>query len=196
MYENFSQEVRSIPGHRILAANRGEKEEFLKAGISVERDKPLSVLNRIYVDGEGECADFVRAAAEDGYDRLIFPSVERAIRNELTDNASEGAIALFGTNLRQLLLQPPVKNKVAIGLDPGYRTGCKVAVVDKTGKVLDTAVIYPTHSEAQIEKSKATLIAIFSFLVLFLFVSLFALGFIVASVIRTGCSAGSTRSSL
>jgi len=160
MYYNFSAPVNKVLGHRVLAVNRGEKEEFLKAGIKVEADRPLAVLNRIYVDGEGECAEFVKSAAEDAYSRLIFPSVEREIRNELTDNASEGAISLFGTNLRQLLLQPPVKNKVAIGLDPGYRTGCKVAVVDKTGKVLDTAVIYPTHSEAQIEKSKATLKAL------------------------------------
>lgn len=157
MYYNFTQSVSKIAGHRVLAINRGEKEEFLKASIKMEEQKGLDVLFSIYVKGNTSFSDFVEKACNDAYTRLIYPSIEREIRNDLTDAASESAIALFGTNLRQLLLQPPVKNKIAIGLDPGYRTGCKVAVVDRTGKVLNTAVIYPTHSEEQIEKSKNTL---------------------------------------
>ena len=157
MYYEFSQVLTKVADHRVLAINRGETEEFLKAGISVESEKPLNVIYSLFINGDGPCADAVKNACDDAYTRLIFPSVEREIRNELTDKANESAIKVFGVNLKQLLMQPPVKNKTVIGLDPGYRTGCKVAVVDKTGKVLDTAVIYPTHSEAQIEKSKAVL---------------------------------------
>lgn len=157
MYYAFSQPINKMAGHRVLAINRGEKEEFLKVSIEVDRSKPLNSIAMLYVNGNTPCAQAVREACEDSYDRLIFPSIEREIRNDLTDSADEDAIKLFGTNLRQLLLQPPIKGKVAIGLDPGYRTGCKLAVVDETGKVLDTAVIYPTHSAAQIEASKQTL---------------------------------------
>ncbi len=157
MYFEFAQALTKIADHRVLAVNRGEKEEFLKVGIEVENDKPLGVLYSLFLDGNGACADFVKVACDDAYARLIFPSTEREIRNELTDKANESAIKVFGVNLKQLLMQPPVKDKTVIGLDPGYRTGCKVAVVDKTGKVLDTAVIYPTHSAAQIEKSKTIL---------------------------------------
>ncbi len=157
MYYNFSQPVSKVTGHRVLAMNRGEKEEFLKVGIEVDSVKPLSSIEMLYLCGSGKCANLVRETIADAYTRLIFPSIEREIRADLTDAAASAAIKVFGTNLRQLLLAPPIKNKTTIGLDPGYRTGCKVAVVDKTGKVLDTAVIYPTHSEAQIEKSKLVL---------------------------------------
>jgi len=157
MYYDFSQAVKDVAGHRVLAVNRGEKEEFLKVSISMESEKPLNSINSLYVKGDSECAVAVAEACADSYTRLIFPSIEREIRNELTDAASEAAIKLFGTNLRQLLLQPPIKGKVTLGLDPGYRTGCKVAVIDPTGKVLDTSVVYLTHGEGQAEKSKQIL---------------------------------------
>lgn len=157
MYYNYREPVSKVAGHRVLAINRGEKEEFLKVSIELEQEKPLNVIFSLFVNGENECAERVKSAATDAYSRLIFPSLEREIRNELTSTASSAAIKVFGVNLKQLLMQPPIKNKVTIGLDPGYRTGCKVAVVDGIGKILDTAVIYPTHSSAQIEKSKAVL---------------------------------------
>ncbi len=156
-YYDYKEPISKIAHHRVLALNRGEDEEFIKVKIDVNNVKQLTVIKSLHVKGVGPCSEAVFAAGCDAYDRLIFPSVEREIRNELTDAASEQAIALFGTNLRQLLMQPPVKGKVAIGLDPGYRTGCKLAVIDPTGRVLDTAVIYPTHSKEQIEKSKAVL---------------------------------------
>ncbi len=157
MYYNYREPVTKVAGHRVLAINRGEKEEFLKVGIEIENDKPMNVIFSLFVKGDNGCAECVKNACLDAYTRLVFPSLEREIRNELTDTASTAAIKVFGVNLRQLLMQPPIKNKVTIGLDPGYRTGCKVAVVDGNGKILDTAVIYPTHSESQIEKSKAVL---------------------------------------
>ncbi len=152
-YYEFSQPVSKIVGHRILALNRGEKEGILKVDISMEEERPLKSIASLYVVGVSPCATLVKAACDDAYSRLIFPSVEREIRAELTEVASEDAIKLFGVNLRQLLLAPPVKGKIALGLDPGYRTGCKLAVVDETGKVLDTAVIYPTHGEAREKQS-------------------------------------------
>lgn len=157
MYYEFSQPVSKLAGHRVLAVNRGEKEEFLKVAIDMDSAKPLASIFSLYVKGDSACSAVVHEACEDSYARLIFPSIEREIRNDLTDAASEDAIKVFGVNLRQLLLQPPIKGKTAIGLDPGYRTGCKLAVVDETGKVLDTSIIYPTHSAAQIEASKQTL---------------------------------------
>ena len=157
MYYDFAEPITKIAGHRVLAINRGEKEEFLKVGISVENEKPLNVIYSAFICGNSACADAVKRAGDDAYERLIFPSVEREIRAELTETASEAAIKVFGVNLKQLLMQPPIKDKTVIGLDPGYRTGCKLAVVDKTGKVLDTAVIYPTHSDSQVEKSKLIL---------------------------------------
>ena len=157
MYGDFSQPVSKIAGHRVLAVNRGEKEGFLKVGLELDDTLPLNAINRLYVHGMSPCAEAVKAACTDSYSRLIFPSIEREIRSDITDSANDAAIKLFGTNLRQLLLQPPVKGKVAIGLDPGYRTGCKLAVVDKTGKVLDTSVIYPTHGEGQEKRSKQIL---------------------------------------
>ena len=157
MYYEFSQPVCKIAGHRVLAVNRGEKEGFLKVSVDIDDALPLNAINNLYVQGNTLCGEVVRAACEDSYSRLIFPSIEREIRSDITDTACEAAIKLFGTNLRQLLLQPPVKGKVAIGIDPGYRTGCKLAVVDATGKVLDTSVIYPTHGDAQAARSKQVL---------------------------------------
>ena len=156
-YFAFTQPVDKLQGHRVLALNRGEKEGILKVDIQTDPARPLNVIRSLYVQGSSACAAMVQEACDDAYDRLIFPSIEREIRSELTEKAGEDAIKLFGVNLRQLLMAPPVKGKVAIGLDPGYRTGCKVAVVDQTGKVLDTAVIYPTHGEGQEKRSAQTL---------------------------------------
>lgn len=154
MYYDFSEAVPKLAGHRILAINRGEKEKFLKVSIELDQNFALSVIYSEIIEGISACAEFIKIAALDAYKRLIYPSIEREIRNMLTESASENAIKVFSTNLRNLLMQPPVKGKVTMGLDPGYRTGCKVAVVDKTGKVLDTGVIYPTHSQLKIAQSK------------------------------------------
>ena len=156
-YYDFTQPVDKLQGHRVLALNRGEKEGFLKVDLQADPSRPLNVIRSLYVQGSNACSVLVQEACEDAYSRLIYPSIEREIRAELTEKASEDAIKLFGVNLRQLLMAPPVKGKVAIGLDPGYRTGCKLAVVDATGKVLDTAVIYPTHGEGQEKRSAQTL---------------------------------------
>lgn len=156
-YYDFHQPVRQAAGHRVLAVDRGEREGFLKVSIVFDRARALSIVESVCVRGSSACTEQVRLAAEDGYDRLIFPSLEREIRAALTEQADEAAIKVFRTNLRQLLMQPPVKGKVAIGLDPGYRTGCKVAVVDPTGRVLDTGVIYPTHSQAKKDEAARTL---------------------------------------
>ncbi len=153
-YYNFNEPVSKIAGHRVLAIDRGEKEGFLKVNLEFDSSKALNIIYSEILKPECSSTDFIKLAAEDSYSRLIFPSLEREIRNELTDKASVQAIKVFSVNLRQLLMQPPVKGKVTMGLDPGYRTGCKVAVVDGTGKVLDTNVIYPTHSEEKISKSK------------------------------------------
>ena len=147
LYYQFRTPVCRAMGHQVLAINRGEREELLKAAVDMDRETALIAVRRaVLVPGAPSMA-FVRSAAEDAYDRLIAPSVEREIRNRLTEEADEGAIRNFGLNLKPLLMQPPVKGKVTMGLDPGYRNGCKVAVVDGTGKVLDTAVVYPTFSE-------------------------------------------------
>lgn len=156
-YYDFHQPIKGLAGHRILAMDRGEREGFLKVGIEVDRARGLNIVLNNSVQGASPCEQTVRDAAEDAYDRLIYPSIEREIRNHLTEQADEAAIAVFSTNLHQLLMQPPVKAKVTLGLDPGYRTGCKVAVVDPTGRVLDTAVIYPTHSKAKVEEAKKLL---------------------------------------
>ncbi len=146
LYYDFSQSLSRMQGHQILAINRGEKEGMLKVELEVDRDAALQRLRRAVIRPGSSAMAFVRAAADDAYDRLIFPSLEREARNTLTDTACEGAIKMFALNLKPLLMQPPVKGKVTMGLDPGYRNGCKVAVVDGTGKVLDTAVVYPTFS--------------------------------------------------
>ena len=154
MYADYSESVAKIPDHRILAINRGEKEDILKVGIDFDKDKAMFIIAKSHIKEGSPATETVKAAADDSYQRLIFPSIEREIRSELTDRASTSAIKVFSTNLKQLLMQPPVKEKVTLGLDPGYRTGCKVAVVDGTGKVLDTAVIYPVPPKSKIEEAK------------------------------------------
>ena len=159
MYYDFGEGVKKIVGHRVLALNRGEKEGYLKVNLELDEERPLSVIDRLLDKGVNPlCSDLLRLAGEDAYSRLIFPSIEREVRSELTEAAAESAMKVFAVNLKQLLMQPPVKGKVVLGLDPGYRTGCKVAVVDGTGKVLDTAVIYPTHGERKAAESKAKLL--------------------------------------
>ena len=153
LYYEFSQSLSRLQGHQILAINRGEKEGVLKVSVEVDREAALQRLRRAVVRPGSSAMAFVRAAAEDAYDRLLFPSLEREARNKLTDAACEGAIKMFALNLKPLLMQPPVKGRVIMGLDPGYRNGCKVAVVDGTGKVLDTAVVYPTFSAGKKEEA-------------------------------------------
>ena len=159
-YYEFSEAVKKISGHRVLAINRGEREKFLKVSVEITEDKPLAMIKKVMVKGTSPLSEAVMTACTDAYTRLLLPSVEREVRAELTESADVAAMKLFATNLHQLLMQPPVKDRVVIGLDPGYRTGCKVAVVDGTGRVLDTTVIYPTHSESQIEQSKAKLLSL------------------------------------
>ncbi|MBR4580978.1 MAG: RNA-binding transcriptional accessory protein, partial [Lachnospiraceae bacterium] len=149
MYYQFTQPVSKIAGHQVLALNRGEKEGFLKVKIETDREKAVSLIEKKIINPGSKAESFLKAAIADGYDRLLAPSMENEIRSTLTETASEGAIQNFALNLKPLLMQPPVKGKVTMGLDPGYRMGCKVAIVDATGKVLDTAVVYPALSEAQ-----------------------------------------------
>ena len=148
-YRDFTQKVTKIQGHQVLAVNRGEKEGFLKVTLELDHDKAKEMLVKRLLKGDSLSAGLIREASEDAYERLIRPSLERELRSELTSAASEGAIKNFAVNLKALLLQRPVKGKVTMGLDPGYRNGCKVAVIDETGKVLDTAVVYPTFGEAK-----------------------------------------------
>lgn len=143
-YYEYSEPVAKIANHRILALDRGEKEGFLKVSLSLDESAATDIILGKYVKANNACGEIVRAAAEDSYKRLIFPSIEREVRSDMTAGAAEESIKVFASNLRQLLLQPPLKNSVILGLDPGYRTGCKVAVIDSTGKVLDTNVIYCT----------------------------------------------------
>lgn len=154
MYKEYSEPVKSIAPHRVLALNRGEKEGVLKVSIDFDKITGLNILKNLHIKDNAPTTDAVVEAIEDAYTRLIFPSIEREIRNSLTENADESAIGVFAKNTRQLLMQPPVKNKVTLGLDPGYRTGCKVAVVDETGKVLDTGVIYPVPPHNKVEQAK------------------------------------------
>ena len=149
LYYDFEQPLSRLQGHQILAINRGEKEKMLSATVLLDRELALPLLRRAVVKPGSAAMEFVKAAAEDAYDRLIYPSLEREMRAALTDKASEGAIKTFALNLKPLLMQPPVKGHVTMGLDPGYAHGCKVAVIDATGKVLDTTVVYPTYGERQ-----------------------------------------------
>ena len=158
LYYDFEQPLYRLQGHQILAINRGEKEKMLSATVLLDREQALPLLRRAVVKPGSAAMDFVKAAAEDSYDRLIYPSLEREMRASLTERADEGAIGQFALNLKPLLMQPPVKGKVTMGLDPGYRMGCKVAVVDGTGKVLDTAVVYPTYGERQKGEAIAALL--------------------------------------
>ncbi len=160
LYYDFRQPLSRLQGHQILAVNRGEKEGFLKVSVELDRELALQRVRRAVVRPGSAAMAFVRTACDDAYDRLIFPSMERETRSALTDTADEGAIRMFALNLKPLLMQPPVKGRVTMGLDPGYRNGCKVAVVDGTGKVLDTAVVYPTFSEARRSEAIRTLSAL------------------------------------
>ena len=154
-YYDYSEGVKKIPSHRILAIHRGEKEDFLKVAITVDKDFILNYLyNEVILPNKSEAKQYVEMAIVDGYDRLIAPSVEREIYNDLFDNACEGAIALFSDNLKHLLMQSPIKGKVVLGFDPGYVNGCKLAVVDPVGKVIDTGVIYPTKPRQRIDEAK------------------------------------------
>ena len=157
LYYEFTQAISKLQGHQALAINRGEREEKLKVSVELDRELALRTVRRHAVIPGSTAMEFVKAAAEDAYDRLIFPSLEREVRAALTEAAGEGAIGQFALNLKPLLMQPPVKGKVTMGLDPGYRMGCKVAVVDGTGKVLDTAVVYPTYGERQKKEAIAAL---------------------------------------
>jgi len=158
MYAEYSEKIAKIPSHRILAVNRGEKEECLKVSIVVDTEAFINAICSVYVKNQTESANIVASAAADAYSRLIFPSVEREVRNDLTDKANEQAIKMFEVNLRPLLLQPPLKGKVILGLDPAYRTGCKIAVIDAEGNVLDTAVVFPTPPQNRIEEATEVLL--------------------------------------
>ena len=149
LYYDFEQILPKLAGHQVLAIDRGEKEGFLTATVLLDRDAALPTLRRAVVKPGSRAMEFIKSACEDAYDRLIYPSLEREARSTLTESACEGAIGQFALNLKPLLLQPPVKGHVTMGLDPGYAHGCKVAVVDGTGKVLDTTVVYPTYGERQ-----------------------------------------------
>ena len=157
-YYEFSEPISKVANHRVLALDRGEKEGFLKVSVNIDETDATDIILRKYIKNNNSCGELVRTAAEDGYKRLIFPSLEREIRSEMTAKAAEESIKVFASNLRQLLLQPPLKNSVILGLDPGYRTGCKVAVIDATGKVLDTGIVYCTPGpKTNIEASKRTI---------------------------------------
>ena len=157
LYYDFNQSVSRLQDHQILAINRGEKEGILKVSITLPGNEGAALVCRAALKPQMNISAFVRAAAEDAFERLIFPSIEREVRNDLTDRACKGAIHNFALNLKPLLMQPPVKGFVTMGLDPGYRNGCKVAVVDATGKVLDTTVVYPTFSEKKKQEAIAVL---------------------------------------
>ena len=154
MYFDFSEPVKKIAGHRVLALNRGEKEGVISVNIEPPYEEIIKKLNSSIIRGNKYTDDILKAVIEDSYKRLIEPSVEREIRNGLTENAQEGAVKVFGKNLKQLLLQPPIKDKVVLALDPGYRAGCKIAVVDGTGKLLETGVIYPLPMFKKVEQAK------------------------------------------
>ncbi len=154
MYDNYKEQVCKMPGHRILAINRGEKEDCLKASLEVNTEKCLELIKKHFKIKESIYKEKLELTVEDSFNRLILPSLERDIRNEMFDNASEGAIKMFEVNLKPLLMQPPLKHKVILGLDPAYRTGCKLAVIDENGTVLDTGVIYPTPPHNEVEKAE------------------------------------------
>ena len=159
-YYEFSEGVSRVAGHRILALDRGEKEGALKVSVVIDEEFCFSVAEKMFVKNNSRCGELVKTAAQDSCKRLIMPSVEREIRSELTAKAAEGAIKVFSSNLRQLLLQPPVKNQITLGFDPGYSHGCKMAVVDSTGKVLDSAIVYPTFRKDKDNAAKAKIKAI------------------------------------
>ena len=157
MYYKFEEEIKKIPSHRILAINRGEKEEFLKVIIEKPFDKIYNYLRKNIIKGETQFTDILEETIEDSYKRLIEPSIEREIRTDLTERAEEQAIKVFGKNAKQLLLISPIRGITVMGFDPAYRTGCKIAVIDETGKVLDIATVYPTEPQNDVENSKKIL---------------------------------------
>ena len=157
LYYDFEQPLPKLAGHQILAINRGEKEGFLSVTVLLDRETGLTALRRAVVKPGSAAMEFIKSACEDAYDRLIYPSLEREARSDLTERACEGAIQTFALNLKPLLMQPPVKGHVTMGLDPGYAHGCKVAVIDATGKVLDTTVVYPTYGQRQKQEAIARL---------------------------------------
>lgn len=158
MYYSYSERVNSIPNHRILAINRGEKEKFLRVKIEVPEEDILNILrNSLITNSSAITTDYLNMAIVDGYRRLLSPSIEREVRSSLTERAEEEAINVFAANLKPLIMQPPIAGKVVMGIDPGFRTGCKVAIVDEIGKYLDCAVVYPTQPQNQIEKTKEKL---------------------------------------
>lgn len=158
MYYNFEEPIEKLAGHRVLAINRGEKEKFLTIKIAAPEERILRYLNKkIIINDNPHTSDILGAMLEDSYKRLIAPAIEREIRSDLTEKAEDGAIKVFGKNLEQLLMQPPIAGHVVLGWDPAFRTGCKLAVVDGTGKVLDTVVIYPTPPQNKVEESKKIL---------------------------------------
>ena len=154
MYYEYSEPLHKIPSHRILAINRGEKEGFLKVKVDINADKAIYLLSEPFVYDGTIFTDLMDKTVADAYNRLIFPSIEREIRSDLSDEASEQAIKVFGLNLKSLLMQPPIKGKTAMGFDPAYRTGCKIAIVDPTGKVLNVGVVYPTPPQKKIQEAK------------------------------------------
>ncbi len=160
MYAEYSEPVSKIPSHRILAINRGEKEGCLRVFIEVDEGECIFIIANRFITKESVFSEIIRSAAADSFTRLVFPSIEREIRNELTDKADEQAIKMFEVNLRPLLLQPPLKGKVVLALDPAYRTGCKIAVINERGDVLDTTVVYPTPPQSKTEESERKLLAL------------------------------------
>ena len=158
-YYDFSEPIKKLKGHRVLAINRGEKEEFLKVAVTLpEEDGIAQIVSRVITNKQSPALSYLMETIRDAYDRLLFPAIEREVRTTLFDDACEGALKVFSENLRNLLLAAPLKGKTVLGYDPGYAHGCKLAVVDKTGKVLDTAVIYPVKPREDIERSKATVL--------------------------------------
>ena len=171
MYYDYQEAIKYIPSHRILAINRGEKEEFLKVKLEKPEDKILAYIQRDVIKGETQFTNMIKETIEDSFKRLIEPSIEREIRSDLTEKAEEKAIKVFGQNSKQLLLGAPIKGKTVMGFDPAYRTGCKIAIIDETGKVLDYTTVYPTEPQNDvigakrellklIEKDKVDMIAI------------------------------------
>ncbi|MCH1968118.1 Tex family protein [Romboutsia hominis] len=157
MYYDYNEAVKTMAPHRVLAVNRGEKEGFLKVKLEINNDKVINHIVSEYVKEKNKSKEEIISSIEDAYKRLIFPSIEREIRNQLTENAQERAISVFGKNIKSLLLQPPVKDKVVMGFDPAFRTGCKIAVVDKNGKLLDFTTVYPTQPQNKVEEAKKEL---------------------------------------
>ena len=157
MYKEYNSPVDKMPSHRVLAINRGENEKCLKVSLELNEELALNEIYKEFIKKNSPYEEMLKEIAEDAYNRLIFPSIEREVRNELTDKANEQAIKMFEVNLKPLLLQPPLKDKIILGLDPAYRTGCKIAVIDARGNVLDTAVVYPTPPQNKVEEAEITL---------------------------------------